>query len=213
MFPFPLYFVQLSFIKFQMHMSSDENVDGREINPVLKSIQKLNFLKILLIDIGISLFDVITDLLLGLSLIFDEHWKVSSTYQYGLLILLTCWLPGPVTLIHFGCSHRMSSWPSQWLGIARLILNSLLLHLFFPLLPTLLYLGVLLNTQKGTDLTTNCELEKRAKLFNSVTVMLESPLQVVVLCFLMLKGVIKLPWNKQVSTACIEDALGRKVCI
>ena len=192
----------------------EEDPDLTEnVNPVLNSIQKLNFIKILLVDIGMSLGDVITDLLMGMTLIFNEDWKISSTYQYGLLILLTCWLPAPVTLIHLAWSHRLSPWPSELLGIARLILKSLLLHLFFPFLPTFLYMGVLLTTQKGTDFNTHSELEKRAKLVKSITAVLESPIQVVVLCFLMVKGVIKLPWNKQASTPCIQDYLGRKVCI
>ena len=41
----------------------------------------------------------------------------------------------------------------------------------------------------------------------------ESPIQVVLLGFLMLKGVLVFPWNKEVSSTCIEDELGRRLCL
>ena len=41
----------------------------------------------------------------------------------------------------------------------------------------------------------------------------ESPIQVVLLGFLMLKGVLVFPWNKEVSSTCIEDDLGRRLCL
>ena len=77
-----------------------DEVDGLT-EDVLKPIVKLVFLKILLVDIGISLGDVVTDLLQGLSLVFDGDWNIQwSTYHYGLGVLGVMWLPGLVTLLH-----------------------------------------------------------------------------------------------------------------
>ena len=45
----------------------------------------------------------------------------------------------------------------------------------------------------------------------AITGVLESPLQIVVLGMLMMKGVIVFPWNREISSSCIQDQLGRKV--
>ena len=52
-----------------------DEVDGLA-DDLLKPLVKLVFLKILLVDIGISVGDVITDLLQGLSLVFDADWNL-----------------------------------------------------------------------------------------------------------------------------------------
>ena len=53
---------------------SDE-VDGRT-EDILKNVTKLHFLKIIFIDIGVSLGDVITDFIQGTNLIFDDNWNI-----------------------------------------------------------------------------------------------------------------------------------------
>ena len=50
----------------------EEEVDGIETERAIRSLQKLAFLKIILVDIGISLGDVATDLVQGLSLVFED---------------------------------------------------------------------------------------------------------------------------------------------
>ena len=51
-----------------------DEVDGRT-KDVLRPLVKLYFLKILLVDIGISFGDLVTDIAQGLNLIFDSNWK------------------------------------------------------------------------------------------------------------------------------------------
>ena len=70
---------------------------------------KLAFLKILLLDIGISLGDTVTDFLQGFNLILDfptstVRW---SSLPYGLAILLASWLPLPIALLHLGFSEEL----------------------------------------------------------------------------------------------------------
>ena len=60
-----------------------DDVDGREAARALQSLQKLSFLKIVFLDIGISLGDVVTDLLQGISLIFESDWSLAATGPYG----------------------------------------------------------------------------------------------------------------------------------
>ena len=63
-----------------------DEVDGLA-EDVLRPLVKLLFLKILLVDVGISLGDVVTDLLQGLNLVFDGDWNIQwTTYQYLSLI-------------------------------------------------------------------------------------------------------------------------------
>ena len=55
----------------------------------------LSFLKILILDIGISLGDTVTDMLQGFSLIIDDgslSFRI-STMRYGIAIILASWLP------------------------------------------------------------------------------------------------------------------------
>ena len=196
-------------------VTEPEDVDGREAARVLHSLQKLTFLKIIFLDIGISLGDVVTDLLQGLSLILEPDWSLAPTYDYGLLVVVTCWLPGPLTILHLCLQHRGLAW-LPYRGLPGLLLLPLLL-LLFPLLPTLLYVGVLLTKRRLSHSREEqgpaFHLEKRAREVKAIAGVTESPLQVIVLGFLMLKGVLVFPWSQEVSSYCIEDDLGRRLCL
>ena len=182
----------------------EEDVDGIETARALRSLQKLAFLKIILIDVGISFGDVVTDVVQGISLIFDANWRIASTANYGVLVLITCWLPGPLTLLHLCLHHRGLAWsPIGGLPTLLLAFTSLLL---FPFVPTLLYVGVLLSQSPS-------QWEKRAREVKAITGVTESPIQIILLGFLMLKGVLVFPWSEEVSNSCIEDELGRRLCL
>ena len=183
----------------------EEDVDGVEATKALRSLQKLTFLKIILIDIGISLGDVVTDFVQGLSLIFESDWSLAPTANYGILVISTCWIPGPLTLLHLCLHHRGLSWSP--FGVTSTLLLTLICLLFFPILPTFLFIGVLLSKDHSI-------LERRAREVKAITGVTESPIQVVLLGFLMLKGVLVFPWSEEVTTStCIEDELGRRLCL
>ena len=193
---------------------SEDDVDGQEAAWALQSLQKLSFLKIVFLDIGISLGDVVTDLLQGISLIFESDWSLAATSNYGILVLVTCWLPGPLTLVHLCLRHSGLGW-APYRGLLG-ILWAVLCLLIYPLLPTLLYVGVLLNKRRSTDTReeqSNSDLEKKAREVKAITGVTESPIQVVLLGFLMLKGFLVFPWNQEASSFCIEDELGRRLCL
>ena len=90
--------------------ASVDEVDGSRADKLLNSLKRLMFLKILIVDIGISAGDAITDILQGLNLIFDNSWNISSTAVYGVAVLVTSWLPSLVTLLHLGLHYRGSSY-------------------------------------------------------------------------------------------------------
>ena len=66
-------------------------------------------LKIIFVDIWTSLGDAITDFLQGLYLMFDFYdgfaWKY-DTYEYGVIVLIACWVPGIVAVIHIMAYYR-----------------------------------------------------------------------------------------------------------
>ena len=124
---------------FAFPLSEEDPTDVDEVDGLaeefLKPLVKLFFLKILLIDIGISVGDVITDLLQGLSLVFDAEWNVQwNTYHYGLAVLGVMWIPGLVVLLHQAsgaANYRILPRESHW--SVNFILGCLFLLCFPPI--------------------------------------------------------------------------------
>ena len=66
-------------------------------------------LKIIFLDIWFSLGDAITDFLQGLYLMFDFYDGFSvknDTWGYGLIVIVACWVPGVVAVMHILAYHR-----------------------------------------------------------------------------------------------------------
>ena len=199
-------------IETESVIEDEDETDGNNLSTTLQSLKKLMFLKIILVDIGISTGDVVTDLLQGLSLIFDEDWNISGTSTYGILVLITCWLPGPIAIIHL-CATRYHQVIKHQSALC-LIVMGLGVVLFFPFIPSLLYVAVFLKKQRlssAGEMLAYSEFHQTADEVKAMTGVIESPLQMVVMGLLMLKGVIVFPWNREISSSCIQDDLGRKV--
>ena len=130
-------------IFFGKHENQDtDEVDGK-VEEILQPLVKLYFLKILFIDIGISFGDVVTDLAQGINLIFDHNWNIQwSTFHYGLCVISLTWLPLVPLMIHV-LSFKDSQYYSISDNKALNILFIFLLLIFFPLLPTLIFVRVL----------------------------------------------------------------------
>ena len=90
-------------------------------------------MKILFFDIGVSLGDMVTDFLQGFNMIFDfkQKWKPSNSkfckvvgdedegpcawqvelqetvWGYGVTVLVICWIPGLVAVIHMLAHYRL----------------------------------------------------------------------------------------------------------
>ena len=72
---------------------------------------QLVVLKILLFDLAVSFGDAVTDILQGVYLIcwYNERgeWGLKEdTWHYGLCVLIVCWVPGLVCVIHILSHYR-----------------------------------------------------------------------------------------------------------
>ena len=195
--------------------SEVDDVDGLA-EDVLRPLVKLLFLKILLVDIGISLGDVMTDLLQGLSLVFDAEWNVQwSTYHYGLAVLGVMWIPGLVVILHQvsgGAKYKILPNKRHWL--VNFILGCLFL-LCFPLVPTILYLRLLLSKRAfrtSQEKLIFLQQEATSHEVKAIAGALESPLELILLLWMLLRGILQLPWDQTLASSCVGDSLGRVAC-
>ena len=191
-----------------------DEVDGR-VDELLSPLVKLYFLKILLFDIGISLGDVVTDIVQGINLIFDDNWNIQwRTYHYGLAVLGFTWLPIIPVILHFATFKKTKS--SDSVSLIGRSVKYILLIIFFPLVPTAMYIKLLLLRKRFT--TNHQKLlylkhEQEASELRAVTGSVESPLQLILLLWLLMRGTLTLPWAQAPSSSCLEDSLGRIACI
>ena len=192
----------------------DEVDGGRE--DLLKPLVKLYFLKILFIDIGISLGDVVTDLAQGINLIFDHNWNIQwSTFHYGLTVLVLVWLPLVPLALHVVTFRKAA----QYYQTENKVVNILVIAasiIFFPLVPTFMYVRVLMMKRSFTSNRNKLkflEIEQKATELKSIVGSIESPLQFILMLWLMFRGILTLPWDQPLSSSCVEDSLGRVACL
>ena len=193
-----------------------DEVDGLA-EEVLMPVVKLFFLKILLIDIGISVGDMITDLLQGLSLVFDSDWNLQwSTYHYGIAVLSIMWLPGLVVLLHQAsgeATFRLFPQSNHWTATLGL---GIVFFLLFPLVPTALYLRVLLTKRRFRTAQQKLVFLRSEAISHEIKAIagsLESPLELILLLWLVLRGILQLPWDRPLTSSCVGDSLGRVACL
>ena len=94
------------------------------INSIIGTFAALVVLKIIFLDIIVSLGDAVTDILQGIHLIYwpGQHsgeWELKTTWKYGLSVLGVCWVPGVVCVLHI-LAHFRSAITSR--------------HLIYPIL-------------------------------------------------------------------------------
>ena len=75
------------------------------------SFSKLVVLKILLFDLAVSFGDAVTDILQGVYLICWDNeknvWSLNTeTWHFGVWVLIVCWVPGLVCIIHILSHHK-----------------------------------------------------------------------------------------------------------
>ena len=196
-----------------MNITETDEVDGRA-EEIMKPLVKLHFLKILLIDIGISLGDVGTDIAQGMNLIFDSEWEIQwTTFPYGLIVLGLVWLPGIPIFIHI-----VSFKSFEYFGVSQesRLLKVLSFFLFIPFIPTLMYVKMLLmknRLKSSKEKQYFHNFEKMTKELKSLTGATESTAQFIFLLWLMLRGILSLPWDQPLSSSCVQDSLGRVACL
>ena len=192
-----------------------DEVDGRT-EEILRPIVKLYFLKILFIDIGITLGDLVTDIAQGLNLIFDSNWNIHwSTIHYGCIVLGFIWLPVIPMLIHI-FTTKTRKYFVETESNTSLLIAVIKFVIFFPLLPSLMYMKILILRK---SFTTNrerlkyLEFEQKTTELKSIAGSIESTLQFTLMLWMMSRGILTLPWDQSLSSSCVEDSLGRVACL
>ena len=194
---------------------SIDEVDGRT-EEILKPLVKLYFLKILILDIGISLGDVLTDFAQSINLIFDSNWNIYwTTYHYGLIMLGFIWAPVVPMLLHILTVKGMRYFGSDS-NYLKISVKILMFILFFPLLPTFMYLRLLCirnNFKTNRAKLRYLDFEQKATELKSVAGSIESTLQFTLMLWMMFRRILSLPWDQSMSSSCVEDSLGRVACL
>jgi hypothetical protein len=181
-------------------------------------------LKIIFVDIWTSLGDAITDFLQGFFLIFDFHtgeWK-DDTYQYGIIVLIACWVPGIVAVIHILAHYR-----NEYFGLSKdlahefrqsrkkkFCLMIFLCFFFYPFVPTLAYIVNLwhMNGSKQSYNAQTAQLELFARVSHSITGCIEAPFQLIMTSWLIMKGVLDIPWRSSlVNTGGFTDRFENQI--
>ena len=192
-----------------------DEVDGRT-EDILKPIVKLYFLKIIFVDIGISLGDLVTDIAQGFNLIFDNNWNIHwSTFHYGCIVLAFIWIPAIPMLLHVATSKTLKYF-SDSENFLTTLLHVLIFVIFFPLLPTLMYARILFlrrSYSTNRDKLKFMEFEQKTTELKSIVGSIESTLQFTLMLWMMSRGILQVPWNQKLSSSCVEDSLGRVACL
>ena len=89
----------------------DKADDDDSVKEVTSTFGKVAILKVVMFDLAVSFGDAVTDILQGVYLIIwhDEKgvWRLKEdTWHYGLWVLVVCWVPGLVCVIHILTHYR-----------------------------------------------------------------------------------------------------------
>ena len=123
-------------------------------------------------------------------------------------MLVFMWLPGIVAVLHFVTHTRYF----HNMGWKKSIATAITMLLVFPLIPTAGYFVLLFKKRRFQTREEKEKynlLETRIREIKTIAGAVESPLQVILLFWLMLRGTVSLPWEKTLSFSCIQDQLGK----
>ena len=165
------------------------------VNSYTKSISKLKFLWIILVDIILSAVYFITNIYLGIYFLTKDGPIKADTWIYGLWMLLIPWIPSLLMIPHeiYYRTVLLKNGNTVIMIIAGIIL--------FPIIPSLLYLNQMRQNQDTTYM-------KRLDKLHHMKQILHSGLKVIILVFLAMRGYL----ITDNDTSCIIDNLGRSAC-
>eukprot|EP00092_Neocalanus_flemingeri_P020996 GFUD01022750.1.p1 GENE.GFUD01022750.1~~GFUD01022750.1.p1 ORF type:complete len:1002 (-),score=189.68 GFUD01022750.1:50-3055(-) len=189
----------------------------------IKVFAALIVLKIVFFDIWISAGDAITDFLQGLFLMFDfyDGFKVKDTWEIGVVVLAACWVPGLVAVLHIVAHYR-----NEYFGLSKTLdkdfrksrkkkfgLMILLCFFFYPFVPTLGYIVNLWHINGGNrDYNVQtARLELFARVAHSITGCIEAPFQLIMTTWLIMKGVLDIPWRNTMVKSSYEDRFENQI--
>ena len=197
-------------------LGDTDEVDGR-VERTLAPLVKLVFLKIILVDLFISAGDVATDVLLGVHLIVDSVYSLRwDSLKCGLMVLSVPWLPGLLAFMHILSFHRGQTF---FTGAKNRAVNALAmacLIVFYPLIPSVLYIKILLAKRRfasNREKLRHLDLEAKTHELRSIAGAVQSPVQAALLVWMALRGTVAPPWEDRSSVSCLRDSLGRIACL
>jgi len=182
----------------------------------------LVILKVIFIDILITGFgDAITDLLQGVYMIIEEPLNNEDKWETriaGVAVILICWVPGIVAILHLIASHKdeflfLDESVDKRIRKSRRKHFFILLGLcffFYPIVPTLGYMINLCYMTGGQDHTSH-KIEMFAKVGHSISGCIEAPMQMVMVLFLILKEYLPIPFMDDPRYVDFEDRHGNSI--
>ena len=145
-------------------------------------------LKVILWDIVISVADISSDFTQGYTL-----YNLPGKRQYGIASLAINWIPGLALFIHVISMYR------NQIRSYKVILYALLLLVFYPIVPPLVYIYLLYKKPKAGGESVSKEFVQAqyfATIVQAMTGGLESPIQLIFQIWLVVNGVIVVEWNQ-----------------
>merc|ERR1712013_36833 len=179
-------------------------------------------LKVLFVDILITGFgDAITDLLQGIYMIVEEPLNsedTNDTIAAGIAVILICWVPGIVAILHLIASHKdeflfLDESVDVNIRKSRRMNFFILLGLcffFYPIVPTIGYLINLCYMTGGQDQTSH-KIEMFAKVGHSISGCIEAPMQMVMVLYLVLKEYLPIPFQDDPRYVNYTDRFGNDI--
>ena len=125
-------------------------------------------------------------------------------------ILVSC-LPMVVVFLHLGFSeeHRLPKFCTTKIGLISILLASIV----FPLVPSFFHIWLLLIPRQTTrNREKYKKLERLSHDIKSICGSVESPFKLSILSYLMIRGILSLPWNEHFTSKCVSDSLWRVAC-
>merc|ERR1711962_1701200 len=179
-------------------------------------------LKVLFVDILITGFgDAITDLLQGIYMIVEEPLNsedTNDTIAAGIAVILICWVPGIVAILHLIASHKdefLFLDESVDVNIRKSRRRNFFILLglcffFYPIVPTIGYLINLCYMTGGQDQTSH-KIEMFAKVGHSISGCIEAPMQMVMVLYLVLKEYLPIPFQDDPRYVNYTDRFGNDI--
>ena len=159
-----------------------------------RSISKLTFLRILLLDIILSSVYLTVNIFLLLHLISGE--KDDNSWSYGVIMLIILWIPA-IFILPNEIYYR-----TELISMKSVSLNIVLGFILFPVLPIFLYLNQLRKREEDT------QYMRRLDKVKSMKDIIHCNLHMILLIFLGIRGYLL----KEDESSCIIDNLGRSAC-
>ena len=159
-----------------------------------RSISKLTFLRILLLDITLSSVYLTVNIFLLLHLLSGE--KDDNSWSYGVIMIIILWMPA-IFILPNEIYYR-----TELIYMKSVPLNIVLGFIFFPVLQIFLYLNQLRRREEDT------KYMRRLDKVKSIKDIIHCNLHMILLIFLGIRGYLL----KENESSCIIDNLGRSAC-